>query len=54
MAKSSNRSNSKSNKKSTTSKHANGGSTGRPRPMAPKAGLTKNRTRYDKGGEWCW
>ena len=27
--------------------------TGRPRPMAPKAGTTIHRSRYGKGGEYC-
>lgn len=50
MAKSTTRSNSKSSSK----KNAPTNNTGRPRPMAYKAGVTKNRTRYENGGEFCW
>lgn len=33
------------------SKKANGGSTGRAKPVAAKAGFTKSRRRYDGGGK---
>lgn len=39
--------------KSTTSK-LNSPTPGRPKPMAPKAGVTVTRRRYEKGGGWCW
>lgn len=46
MAKQSSRSSSKSSAtKSTTS---------RPKPMAPKAGVTKQRSRYGNGGDFCY
>lgn len=54
MAKSNNRSSTKSNSKRSTVNSVNNPRKGRPRPMPYKAGVTKNRTRYDKGGEWCW
>lgn len=44
---------SRSNKPSTSSK-LNSPTPGRPKPMAPMAGVTVNRRRYDKGGSWCW
>lgn len=50
MPKSSSRSSSKSNSK----RNAPTNNSGRPRPMAFKAGFTKNRTRYSDGGEYCW
>lgn len=43
----------RSNKSSATSK-LNSPTPGRPKPMAPTAGVTVNRRRYDKGGRWCW
>lgn len=43
MAKQTTRQNTKSNSNTDTS--------GRTRAMAPKAGLTKNRTRYGNGGK---
>lgn len=39
--------NSKSNNKSSS----NARSTGRPRPMVPKAGYTQTRRRYGEGGK---
>jgi hypothetical protein len=32
-------------------KKAMGGSIGRSKPMAPRAGMTQTRRRYDKGGK---
>ena len=34
------------------SKHSN--TSGRPRPMSPKAGVTIRRSRYGNGVELCW
>ena len=39
---------------SSSKRNAPTNSSGRPRPMPYKAGVTKNRTRYEKGGNWCW
>ena len=39
--------------KSSSSK-LNSPTPGRPKPMAPMAGVTVNRRRYEKGGGWCW
>lgn len=50
MPKSSTRSSSKSSSK----RNAPTNNSGRPRPMAYKAGVTKNRTRYENGGSLCW
>lgn len=46
-------SNGRSSKSSASSK-LNSPTPGRPKPMAPSAGVTVNRRRYDKGGKWCW
>ena len=54
MSKGNNRSSNKSTTKNSRATKANGGSTGRPKPMTTKAGYTKTRRRYDEGGEWCW
>ena len=40
--------------KSSTSSKLNTPTPGRPKPMAPTAGVTVNRRRYEKGGGWCW
>lgn len=40
--------------KSSVSSKLNSSTPGRPKPMAPKAGVTVERRRYDKGGKWCW
>lgn len=40
--------------KSSASSKLNSSTPGRPKPMAPKAGVTVERRRYDKGGKWCW
>lgn len=48
-----NRNRSSRNSKSSTSK-LNTPTPGRPKPMAPMAGVTVNRRRYEKGGGWCW
>lgn len=40
--------------KSSASSKLNSPTPGRPKPMAPKAGVTVERRRYDKGGKWCW
>ena len=50
MAKSTSRSSSKGGSKSNAPRNTSG----RPRPMPYKAGVTKNRTRYSDGGEYCW
>lgn len=47
-------SNSKSTTKSSRKSKLNSPTPGRPKPMAPTAGVTVNRRRYDKGGKWCW
>ena len=54
MAKSSSRRSAKNGTKTSAKRNSPSNNTGRPRPMAPKAGLTKNRTRYEEGGNWCW
>lgn len=58
MPKSNSKSNSRSRSKGTrgtsTKSKLNSSTPGRPRPMAPKAGVTVERRRYDKGGKWCW
>lgn len=54
MPKSINKSNSKGHTKTNNKSKLNSSTAGRPRPMAPKAGVTVTRRRYDKGGEWCW
>lgn len=41
-------------RKSSASSKLNSPTPGRPKPMAPSAGVTVNRRRYDKGGRWCW
>lgn len=38
----------------TNKRNSPSNTSGRPRPMAPKAGVTKQRSRYEKGGKWCW
>lgn len=53
-SKSNSKNSSKSRSKSTTSSKLNSPTPGRPKPMAPKAGVTVNRRRYEKGGNWCW
>ena len=50
MAKSTSRSSNKGGNRSNSPSNTSG----RPRPMAPKAGLTKNRTRYGNGGKASW
>ena len=50
MAKQTSRSSSKGSSKNNTPRNTSG----RPRPMPFKAGVTKNRTRYGNGGEFCW
>ena len=50
MAKSTSRSSSKGGNRSNSSSNTSG----RPRPMAAKAGVTKNRTRYGNGGKTNW
>ncbi len=45
--------------KSSKSKSSNRGNkpsntSGRPKPMSPKAGVTLRRSRYGNGGELCW
>ena len=58
MPRTSNKSNSKGNSrhnnKSTTKSKLNSSTPGRPKPMAPTAGVTVNRRRYGQGGGWCW
>jgi len=54
MPKGKTKSNTRSNSKSTSKSKLNSSTPGRPRPMAPKAGVTVNRRRYEKGGGWCW
>lgn len=39
--------------KKKSNKKSNGGSTGRAKPMAPRAGVTKQARRYGKGGKLC-
>lgn len=48
------RNNTTKSRKSSTSSKLNSSTPGRPKPMAPTAGVTVNRRRYDKGGKWCW
>ena len=48
------RSNTTKSRKSSASSKLNRPTPGRPKPMAPSAGVTVNRRRYDKGGRWCW
>ena len=48
------RSNTTKSRKSSVSSKLNSPTPGRPKPMAPSAGVTVNRRRYDKGGKWCW
>ena len=50
MAKQTSRTSSKGGSKNNTPRNTSG----RPRPMPYKAGITKNRTRYGNGGELCW
>ena len=45
--------NGRSSKASASSK-LNSPTPGRPKAMAPSAGVTVNRRRYEKGGGWCW
>lgn len=46
-------SNNKSTTKSSRRSKLNSPTPGRPKPMAPMAGVTVNRRRYEKGGGWC-
>lgn len=48
------KSSSRSNSKSSSKRNSPTNNSGRPRPMSYKAGVTKNRTRYNDGGEYCW
>ncbi len=41
----------KVNNKSNNKSSSNARSTGRPRPMVPKAGYTQTRRRYGEGGK---
>lgn len=50
MAKSTSRSSSKGGNRSNNPSNTSG----RPRPMPYKAGVTKNRTRYGNGGKTNW
>lgn len=54
MPKSTSRSNSKSSNRNSSRRNSPTNTSGRPRPMPFKAGVTKNRTRYGNGGEFCW
>lgn len=40
--------------KASKGKSVNSPNPGRPRPMTPKAGVTKTRRRYQNGGDWCY
>lgn len=51
MPKSTSRSNRNTSNKRTSVNNPN---PGRPRPMTPKAGVTKHRSRYGNGGEFCY
>lgn len=54
MPKGKSRSNSNRSSKPASKSKLNSPTPGRPKPMAPKAGVTVERRRYDKGGGWCW
>ncbi len=50
MAKGNSRSSKSNGGKSNTQRNTSN----RPRPMAPKAGVTKHRSRYENGGDFCY
>lgn len=48
------KSTSRSSNKSSATRKLNSSTPGRPKPMTPKAGVTKQRRKFDYGGELCW
>lgn len=48
------KSTSRSSNKSSATRKLNSSTPGRPKPMTPKAGVTKQRRRFYYGGELCW
>ena len=46
--------NSRSSKSNGGKSNALRNTSNRPRPMAPKAGVTKHRSRYENGGDFCY
>ena len=46
--------NSRSSKSNEGKSNAPRNNAGHSRPMAPKAGVTKHRSRYEKGGDVCY
>lgn len=45
---------SKSSSRGSATRKLNTPTPGRAKPMTPKAGVTKDRRRFENGGAWCY